>query len=700
MSLSPPCPRLLGLRAAMPVVPFSHFMNAQQASKRIEELRSELHRHNRLYYVEASPVLTDHEFDLMLKELVELEKAFPQFSDPTSPSQRVGGTPLSGFSSITHRKPMMSLDNTYNEEDLRDFDRRVHKGLSGRSISYVLEPKIDGVSISIQYRKGALVIGATRGDGVTGDDITHNIRTIRSIPLRLSGKNAPEFIEVRGEAFLPTAAFTRLNEERESAGDPPFANPRNATAGSLKQLDPKVTAARPLSAMFYAIGEISGPAPATHADEIALLKEIGLPVPEHIWAASNIDEVITCSGRLQDVEKDLPYQIDGCVIKVNELDAWETLGTTAKAPRYAIAFKYAHDQASTRLLDITVQVGRTGILTPVAELDPVPLAGSTISRATLHNEDEIRRKDIRVGDTVIIEKAGQVIPAVVSVDLKQRPRESTAFDLYRHISGKCPACGGPVVRDPEFVAWRCENTSCPAQIKRTLRHYAGKSAMDIEGLGDVLVDQLVDRRLIETASDLYHLAPEELAGLERMGPKSAANVIEAIAESRNRPLWRLLHGLGIPHVGEGAARKLATHFRSLEKLRQAGPDDLEKVQDIGGIMAEAIHQYFINPRNLDLVERLAAAGVAMQDETNDTEADRNHPLFGKTVVVTGTLEAYTRDQVKEHLRAVGAIVTDSVSKKTDILVAGEAAGSKLEKAKKLNIRVLSEAELKDALKGA
>lgn len=672
-------------------------MEKRDAQRRIEQLRAELHHHNHLYYIETAPVISDREFDRLLKELADLEAAHPEFDDPASPTRRVGGTPLKVFTSVAHRRPMMSLDNTYDEPELREFDRRVHKLLGDRTVSYVVEPKVDGVSLTVHYEKGRLVLGATRGDGVTGDDITENIKTIRAIPLRLSGDPVPDFVEVRGEAYLPVEGFKRLNEDREKNGEPLFANPRNATAGSLKQLDSKIVAARPLSAVFYAIGDMTGPAPATHAAEIELLKSLGLPVPALWWTSANIGEVIAHAGELQAKESSLSYMIDGCVIKVNEIETWETLGVTAKAPRFAIAFKYAHEQASTTLNAITVQVGRTGILTPVAELEPVLLAGSTISRATLHNEDEIKRKDIRVGDTVIIEKAGQVIPAVVEVDIGKRPASATPFDLHAHIGGQCPVCGGPIVRDPEFVAWRCENASCPAQLKRTLRHFAGKSAMDIEGLGDVLVNQLVDANLVATSADLYRLTVEQLASLERMGVKSAENVITAIATSKDRPLWRLLHGLGIPHVGEGAARKLADHFRSLDRLQNATTEQLVLVQDIGDIMAEAIVQYFQNQKNLDVIAALRADGVRMEDEAAHETADASHPLFGKTVVVTGTLTHFTRDEIKDALRRVGAVVTDSVSKKTNYLIAGEAAGSKLDKAQKLGVNVLNESAIADLL---
>lgn len=673
-------------------------MDAKEARKKIETLRTELDHHNRLYYIDSAPVISDHEFDRLLKELSDLEKQFPEFDDPTSPTRRVGGTPQKEFASVQHRRPMMSLDNTYNEDDLRDFDRRIRKLLPGRSFSYVLEPKVDGVSISLHYQGGMLQLGATRGDGVTGDDITANIRTIRSIPLRLSHQSPPEFIEIRGEAYMPVAGFNKLNEKRKEDGEAPFANPRNATSGSLKQLDASITATRPLSAVFYAIGDLSGLRPTTHDAELKLIRSLGLPIPDLIWTCADIDEVIAKSNILQDRESTLPYMIDGCVVKVNETQYWDHLGATAKAPRYAIAFKYSHEQATTLLNDITIQVGRTGILTPVAELEPVLLAGSTISRATLHNEDEIKRKDIRIGDTVIIEKAGQVIPAVVAVDLAQRPSGAKPFNLAKHIGGRCPVCGGPIVRDPEFVAWRCENSSCPAQLKRTLQHFAGKSALDIEGLGEVLVNQLVDAGLVRKASDLYGLTIDQVASLERMGPKSAENVIEAIASSRKQPLWRLLHGLGIPHVGEGAARKLASHFTSLAELAAASCELLQSVQDIGDIMAESIFQYFRNERNLQLISELERAGLNTRGD-RQMASDIGHPLYCKTVVVTGTLSRFTRDGIKEELRRVGANVTDSVSKNTDYLIVGESAGSKLEKAKKLGVAILTEDAAEKLLSG-
>lgn len=659
--------------------------------KRIAQLRRELDRHNRLYYAEAKPEISDREFDRLLEELKALEAKHPDLVTPDSPTQRVGGAPLKAFASVRHLQPMMSLDNTYNEEELREFDRRVHKLLPDEKVGYVLEPKIDGVSISVRYVKGVFTLGATRGDGTTGDDITENLRTVRAIPMRLAGSRPPVLLEVRGECYMDITGFKKLNAAREKAGEEAFANPRNAAAGSLKQLDSRITATRPLGAVFYAVGAREGVSLDTHAGELEALRDRGLPVPRHWWTCRDIDEVLGRAKELQNLEAELPYEMDGAVIKVDRLDQWQRLGATAKAPRYAIAFKYSHEQAETTLKDITVQVGRTGTLTPVAELEPVFLAGSTISRATLHNEEEIKRKDIRIGDTVVIEKAGEVIPAVVSVVTVKRPRSAKPFDFVKHIHGKCPVCGGPIHRDPEFVAWRCENMACPAQRKRSVMHFAARGAMDIENLGEALVGQLVDRGLVKDASDLYGLEAGALADLERMGEKSAANVVEAIAASRDRELWRLIHGLGIQHVGEGGARKLASHFHDLDAIADAAPEQLQEAEDVGEIMAESIHDFFRNPRNRAVIERLRKAGLRFREKAAPKPAATG-PFAGKTVVITGTLARFGREEARELLRQRGANVTDSVSKKTDYLIVGEEAGSKLEKARKLGVKTLGEEE--------
>ncbi len=670
-------------------------MTKTEARNTIEQLRRELERHNRLYYVEARPEISDREYDALYDQLKELERQFPDLVTPDSPTQRVGGAPLKEFRNVRHLIPMMSLDNTYNFDELREFDARVRKLLPGERVAYVLEPKVDGCSISVRYEHGRFTLGSTRGDGTTGDDITANLKTIRAIPLALTPAPVhpgelplpPALLEVRGEAYLPVAGFQQLNAARAKAGEELFANPRNATAGSLKQLDPRIVAARPLAAVFYAVGATRGIQFASQAELLEALRRFGLPTPQCWWLCDGIEAVIARIGELQRQEHELPYEIDGAVVKVNDYAQWQRLGTTAKAPRWAIAYKYAHEQATTRLQAITVQVGRTGTLTPVAELEPVFLAGSTIARATLHNEEEIKRKDIRVGDTVVIEKAGEVIPAVVGVVTAQRPPNAKPFDLFRHIHGKCPACGGPIARDPEFVAWRCENIACPAQLKRSLEHYAGRRAMDIENLGEALVNQLVDQSLVRDVADLYDLRVEQLAGLERMAEKSAANVVNAIAASKDRELWRLLNGLGIMHVGEGAARKLAEHFGHLDAIAAADVEQLQRAPDVGEVMAQSIHDFFRNPRNQAVIAKLKRHGLNLRAAET---AVATGPFAGKTVVITGTLQVFSREQAQDELRRRGAHVTDSVSKKTDYLVVGAAAGSKLEKARKLGVRILDE----------
>ena len=665
-------------------------MNPSDAKKRIYQLRNDINLHNRLYYVEATPAISDYDYDMLYKELEQLEAEHPDLITPDSPTQRIGGEPLKEFRNVPHLQPMMSLDNTYSIDELREFDKRVRKLIPNDTYSYVLEPKIDGVSVSIRYENGEFTLGTTRGDGKTGDDITANLKTIRAIPLEIkTDLFPPELIEIRGEAYIATKDFQTMNEQRKQQGETEFANPRNATAGSLKQLDPRIVATRPLSIVFYAIGATQGIQFKTHAEELEQLKIMGLPTPKYWWKCKNIDEVIKRVAEMEQLESELPYEIDGAVVKVNQLDLWKKLGSTAKAPRFAIAYKYSHEQAQTVLNDITIQVGRTGTLTPVAELEPVHLAGSTISRATLHNEEEIKRKDIRIGDTVIVEKAGEVIPAVVEVVMDQRPANTTPFDFAEHIHHQCPSCGGPIARDPEFVAWRCENMACPAQVKRTIEHYASRKAMDIENLGEMLINQLVDQHLVHDVADLYILTIEQLAGLERMAEKSASNVVEAIEKSKSNELWRLIHGLGIPHVGEGAARKLAQQFHTIDQLINIPPETLEEKPDFGPIMAQSIHDFFSNPRNQEVIQRLRDAGINMTAEET-ASIDASHPFYDKTMVITGTLETMSRDDAKEKLRTVGANVTGSVSKKTDFLIVGEAPGSKFAKAEKLGITILTE----------
>ena len=666
-------------------------MTQDEAREQIGQLNRELQRHNRLYYEEAAPEISDREFDALLRKLEKLEAEFPQFAAPDSPTRRVGGQPLAAFSSVAHVVPMMSLANTYSTDELREFDARVRRALGAQPYTYVLEPKIDGVAVSLRYEGGRLAVGSTRGDGRTGDDVTQNLKTLRTIPLRLRGEDLPDAVEIRGEVFMPRAGFAAINLERQEAGLDAFANPRNAAAGSLKQLDPSVVAARPLDAVFYGIGQLEGMRFETHTGLLAALKRWGLPTHERVWTCGDIDAALAHLEALRQLRHDFPFDIDGGVLKINERSFYEDLGATAKSPRWAVAYKYEPEQAQTRLRAITVQVGRTGVLTPVAELEPVFLSGSTVSRATLHNEDEIRRKDIRVGDLVVVEKAGEIIPAVVTVCVDQRTGEEALFTMPQ----SCPVCGGPVSRREGEVALRCENSLCPAQIKNTIRYFAARGAMDIEGLGESLIDQLVDRNLVRTVADLYRLKVDDVAGLERMAEKSARNLIEAIEQSKGHPLWRLLSGLGIRHIGAQSARILANEFVDLAALGAADEARLQAIEAIGPKAAESIVAFFRGPHNRAVLEALRAAGV--DPKGNPSTPSENLPLTGKTFVLTGTLPNLKREDAAERIRAAGGKVAASVSKKTDFLVAGENTGSKYEKAVSLDIPVLSEAALLDLL---
>lgn len=691
------------------------------AGRRAAFLRAELERHNRLYYVEARPEISDREFDRLMRELQDLEAAHPELAAPDSPTQRVGGAPIEGFRPVRHAVPMMSLDNTYSVDEMREFDARIRKALGGAAVDYVLEPKVDGVSIGLRYERGVLAVAATRGDGKTGDDITANAKTIRAIPLRIP--TVAPVLEVRGEAFLAKAAFARLNREREKAGEPLFANPRNATAGSLKQLDPKVVAARPLSAVLYAVGALDGIEFETQADVLRGLEKLGFPTAKLWWECRGIEEVVARAEELQRREGELEYEMDGAVVKVNRLALWRQLGTTAKAPRFAMAYKYSHEQAQTVLTGIRLQVGRTGVLTPVAELEPVELAGSTISRATLHNEDDIKRKDIRVGDTVVIEKAGEVIPAVVAVVAEKRPQGTKPFDLFAHAGGQCPACGGEIARDPAAAAWRCENLDCPAQIRGRIEHFVARPAMNIDGFGEAIVEALTTESkvrippnddlfeakaaeqvlppVVRDVADLYALTPEAIelrrpnraADAQKLSLKLATKLCAAIAASKNNELWRLIHGLGIPNVGEGLSRSLASKLGSLDALLAADAAALAEVRDVGEIVAKSVREFFDNKRNRAVVAKLRQAGVRFDRvEAFAAGAHKDGYFFGKRVVLTGTLEKFTREQAREELRRRGATVAETVGKTTNAVVAGTDAGSKLAKARTLGIPVLDEAE--------
>ena len=671
-------------------------MSHADARARHADLAEEIRRHDHAYYVEAKPVIGDREYDRLYHELIELEEKFPDLVTPDSPSQRVGGEPVKEFASVDHLVPMMSLDNTYSQEEVRKFVERVQRFLPDEKLEWMVEPKVDGVAVSLRYEKGALAVGVTRGDGATGDDITANLRTIRSIPLRLEFEAktpVPDLLEVRGEVYMPRKAFEKLNVQRREDGDEPFANPRNACAGSLKQLNPKLTAQRRLDIVLYGLGAVQGaPRPDTHAKSLQWLKKLGLKTPPMTWTCQTADALLQAIDELDTLRREFPYDTDGAVIKLNDLALRDRAGFTAKAPRWAIAYKYAAEQAETQVKSIGIQVGRTGALTPVADLEPVLLAGTTVKRATLHNEDDMRRKDIRVGDHVIIEKAGEIIPAVVGVVKEKRTGREKEF----HFPTTCPECDSQVSRlsggGEEAVVWRCLNPDCPAQVQGRIEHWCSRGAMDIEGGGEVLARQLVKRGLVSNVADLYKLSLDEVAGLDRMGRKSAQNFLDGLEASKQRDLWRLVFGLGILHVGAGVAKALARHFSDLDGLMHAGVNQLNAIDDIGSVIAESVAQWFGDARNKELVERLRKAGLNFESSLHQA-ADAAGPLQGKTLVLTGTLPNLKRDEAAALIEKAGGKVTGSVSKKTDYVVAGEDAGSKLDKARKLGIEVLDEAQL-------
>ena len=674
---------------------------------RILELRRAIERHNQLYYVEDSPEIGDAEYDTLMRELRTLEEKHPDLADPASPTQRVSGQPKTGFRTVQHQVPLLSLDNAFGAEELRAFDGRVRRGLglgttdASRGSScpvrpaspapYVVELKIDGLTVALTYRDGLLTEAATRGDGLTGEDITANIRTVRSIPLRIN--NRVRLLSVRGEVYMPKEEFAALNREREEAGQPLFANPRNAAAGSLRQLDPKITAGRPLKAFFYDIlvaesDELT--IPGTQSQRLEFLAGLGLPVNRDFRVCANIEEVIDTCDYWIDQRHRLSYDIDGLVVKLQSIAAREELGYTAKAPRANIAFKFPAVQEETQVLDIEVNVGRTGAVTPLAILRPVVVAGSTISRVALHNEDYIKEKGLRIGDWVMIHKAGDVIPEVVKVLTEKRTGMERIYAMPR----SCPVCDQPVFRVEGEAVIRCVNESCPARLRERLIHFASRDAMDIDGLGPANVNQLVDAQLIEDPSDLYHITVEDLLKLDRFALKSAQNLVAAIQKSKQAGLDKVIYALGIRHVGKGAARVLAQHFRSLERLQQASAEELQTVPEVGAIMAESINSYFGQEQNQRLIDQLAAVGVNMElPDTDRRSSDGGSlPLDGKTLVITGTLTGFSRSEAEEAVRRAGGKASGSVSKRTDYVVAGTEAGSKLDKANELGIRVLNEAE--------
>jgi DNA ligase (NAD+) len=710
-----------------------------QPAKRLAQLREEIKEHDRRYYEEAAPTISDREYDRLYKELVDLEAKFPDLITPDSPTQQVAGKPLQAFAQIRHRLPMLSLDNTYSEEEVANFYKRITRLLPDEKIPVVIEPKVDGVAVSVMYENGRLKYAATRGDGLVGDDITQNIKTIRSVPQQLRGA-APKVFEVRGEAYLDKAGFKKLNKERESAGLPLFANPRNAAAGSLKHLDPKVAAQRPLGMVFYGTGAIEGVDVDLHSKIFPLFKKLGLPTHENWWLADSVEKILDAIRKLDRIRHDFPYETDGAVIKVDALVQRERLGFTAKSPRWAIAYKYAAERVETKLLDIKVQVGRTGILTPVAVLEPVFVSGSTVARATLHNEDEIKRKDIRIGDTVVIEKAGEVIPAVVEIVKSKRPRTAKPFDFLKHIHGKCPVCGGEVRRDPQFVAWRCENLHCPAQTTRRVEFFAARSALDIESVGGIVADKLVERGLVREPLDLFELKVEQLAKLNLgtdeapriFGEKNATKAIQAIERAKTFPLSRWLYALAIPDVGKTTATDLARFHHTIDDVanskllrdvltyheskgdKQAAKEIAERliksgfaepskskidknagiVTEVGPVVAQSVLEFFASSAGKKTPQRMKQLGIHPKSEKVSAKKMAELPLAGKTFVLTGTLPSMTREEAAAKIEALGGHVSGSVSKKTDYVLAGSEAGSKLEKANELGVRVIDEVEFR------
>jgi DNA ligase (NAD+) len=658
----------------------------EKASARIDALRREIHHHNRMYYIEDSPEISDAEYDALMNELIELEEAHPDLITADSPTQRVGGEPLEGFGTVEHTVPMLSLDNTYSKEEVLAFDARIKRALSRiGEMEYVAEPKIDGVAVSLRYENGVLVRGSTRGNGFVGDDVTANLRTIRTIPLRLEGAPIP-LLEVRGEVYMPHKAFEKLNEEKEAEGEEPFANPRNATAGSLKLLDPRISAKRKLDIAVHSLGQVEGVEFKTHFEFLERARKLGLKVNEGYARFKGIENAMMYCDEWEKRRDSLPFEIDGMVIKVNRLELREALGATSKSPRWAFAYKFKARQASTVLKEIKVQVGRTGVLTPVAILEPVHLAGTVISRATLHNADEIKRKDIRIGDTVLIEKGGDVIPKVVKAVTTKRTGKEKIFEM----PDRCPVCSAGVVRMEGEVAVRCGNMACPAQLKNRLKYFGSRGAMDIEGLGEVLVEQLVDKGLVRDVGDLYSLDVETIGNLERMGQKSAENLTSAIEGSKTRDLSRVIFALGIPYVGSRGADLLSQQFRSMDELSQATSEELQAVPEIGPRTADSIVHFFQESENLKVIEKLKAAGVNMRSAAPAAAVDDR--FDGKTFVLTGTLESMTRHEAEEKIKQRGGKPSSSVSRKTDYVIVGQDPGSKYDKAVQWGVQTLSEKE--------
>ncbi len=657
--------------------------------EKIKNLREQINYHNYRYYVLDSPQISDAEYDRLFDQLVELEKRYPELITPDSPTQRVGAAPLQEFKTVRHSLPMLSLNKATSDEEFLDFHRRVLElsGVGEKRIKYTVEPKFDGLAVELIYRKGILAVGSTRGDGVVGEDVTQNLKTIKTIPLRLFGKNLPELIEVRGEVIMNKDDFERLNREREKAGEALFANPRNAAAGSVRQLDSKITSSRPLNMFAYGTGRVEGKKLTNHWESIQFLKDLGFKVSQYVELCQNVDQVKAYYHRLAKIRNDLPYEIDGIVIKVNEFALQEKLGELSRSPRWAVAWKFPPQQETTRVKDIIVSVGRTGALTPVAMLEPVRVGGVEVSRATLHNEDEVQKKDVRIGDTVVIQRAGDVIPEVVKVIHSRRTGKEKKFIMPQ----RCPVCGSRVERPEGEAIHRCTGIACPAQIKENLAHFVSKGAMDMDGLGYKFLEQMVDKKLIKDQADLYFLKKEDVMKMDRMGDKLAENILSAIDKSRRPSLTNLIYALGIRNVGYHLAGVLAKNFKSIDNLARQSVEDLTRVHEIGPIVAQSIYNFFHNPKNLKILEKLKKGGVKFP--TEKAEAKKT-PLSGKTFVLTGGLDSFTRDEARKIIEDLGGRVSSSVSKNTDFVVVGKDPGSKYDKALKLGVKTINEEEFK------
>jgi len=662
-------------------------MVSEALKKRVDKLREEIEYHNYRYYILDQPEISDAQYDRLMRELEKIEEEYPELHSPNSPTQRVGAPPLEAFEIVRHSIPMLSLANAFDESEARDFDKRVKKFLgSAADVEYVAEPKLDGLAVELVYERGQFIVGSTRGDGVNGENITQNLRTIKTIPLQLIRKEvpAPERLEIRGEVIIQISKFKELNRRREETDEPPFANPRNAAAGSVRQLDSKITRKRPLEIYCYGLGEVRGRTFKTHWEILKTLSKWGLRINPHIERCRNIDKVLEYYHEMGEKRETLPYEIDGIVIKVDRLDLQTRLGEISRSPRWALAFKFQPKQETTKILDIIVQVGRTGALTPVAVMKPVKVGGVEVSRATLHNQDEIEKKDVRVGDSVVIQRAGDVIPEVVQVVTSKRTGKEKKFEM----PSKCPVCDADVIK--EEATHRCIGLDCPAQLKGRIKHFASKRAMDIEGLGVKLIDQLVDKGLVKDVADIYYIKKEELTALERMADKSAQNIIDAIEKSKTKPLSKFLYALGIRHVGETTAEDLARQFTRLDGFFHLSEEDLMEVEGIGPEVAASVYQFFRDKKNKESIELLKKAGV----KVIEPKIKEKGKLAGKAFVFTGALKEIGRDEARNLVESLGGMTVSSVSKKVDFVVVGEDPGSKFDKAKELGIKILTEEEFR------